>query len=348
MLISLRKHIDEYREGGEVRRTPEAGEVPEPAAAEYREMLLALGKCAERAVPWVGIDVNQTMTGLQQELREPVTCEVLVRTNRRARDELSEWAERAFTHHQQIEGELREILSVIAGAAESLGERDKKYAIEIGALTGQLGSIAEQHDLMGMRRSIVDSTREIKACVARMTEESRAQVTALSAEVKEYRVRLDKAELASNTDPLTSLANRRAFEQHLKERVAGAKPFCLIMIDLDAFKEVNDRYGHLAGDDLLRQFAAELKAQFHVWDLVARLGGDEFIAVMAGSAVEAARRVESVRKWALGDYKIMRDDAQVKVRLSASLGAAAWDVRESPADLIARVDAEVYKAKRMR
>jgi len=179
-----------------------------------------------------------------------------------------------------------------------------------------------------------------------MTEESKVLVTTLSAEVKEYRKRLDEAERTSNTDPLTDLTNRRGFERHLEGRIEGGKTFCLIMVDLDEFKEVNDRYGHLAGDDLLRQFAGELKAQFNMWDLVGRLGGDEFVAVTSGDLKECARKVENIREYALGDYKIARDGERVKVKLNASVGVAEWDGKEGPLDLMARVDAEVYRAKR--
>jgi diguanylate cyclase (GGDEF)-like protein len=346
LLISLRKHIDDYRAGGEAREMPDSGGLSEAAIAEFREMLLAVGRCAERAVPGVGAGVSQTMVGLQKSLVQPVSNDALAKTNQRAKDELSDWAEKAFAHHQEIERELHEILTVVSTAAETVGERDQKYASEIGALTQQLGSIVEQSDLAHMRRSIVESTRELKACVSRMTEESKVLVTTLSAEVKEYRKRLDEAERASNTDPLTELTNRRGFEKHLEGRIEGGKAFCLVMVDLDDFKEVNDRYGHLAGDDLLRQFATELKAQFNMWDLVGRLGGDEFVAVTSGDMKECAQKVENIRKYALGDYKIARDGEKVKVRLSASVGVVEWDGKEAPLDLMARVDAEVYRAKR--
>jgi diguanylate cyclase (GGDEF)-like protein len=346
LLISLRKHIDEYRGGGEAEVMPDYGGLSEATIAEFREMLLAVGRCAERAVPGVGTGVNQTMAGLQKLLVQPVSKDALTHTSQRAKDELSQWAERAFAHHKEIEHELHEILSVVSTAAESVGERDKKYASEIGALTTQLGSIAEQNDLVHMRRSIVESTRELKSCVARMTEESKFLVTTLSAEVREYRKRLDEAERISNMDPLTELANRRGFERHLEGRIAGGKPFSLIMVDLDEFKAVNDRYGHLAGDELLRQFAAELKAQFDMWDLVGRLGGDEFVAVTSGDLKASTARIENIRKYTLGEYKIRHEGQTVKVRLNASIGAAEWNGREASLELMARVDAEVYKAKK--
>jgi len=308
-------------------------------------MLLAIGDCAGRAVPNLGGELNRKMTGIQKTLLQPVTTALLTKSNQQARTELSKWADVAESHHQDIQRELREIVSTIAAAAESVSERDEKYAREIGDLTSRLGSIAEQSDLVAMRRSIVESTRALKSCVTRMAEDSKASVNVLTAQVREYRTRLEEAERVSLTDPLTSLANRRAFEKHLEARVSARKPFCLIMIDLDDFKGVNDRFGHLAGDDLLKQFASELKSQFTPAETVGRMGGDEFIVVMAGSIDDAQARVEGVRKWALGEYKISTGDQSVKTVLKASVGAAAWDGRELGLTLLARVDQEVYRAK---
>jgi diguanylate cyclase (GGDEF)-like protein len=320
--------------------------MPEASVQEFRKMLLAIGRCADRAVPGFGHDVYERMTGLQRELVQPVTTNVLSKTNEQARNELSQWADRAYTHHQDVVKELREIILVVSTAAESVGDRDRRYTDEIVELTGRLGAIAEGTDLAVMQSSITENTRALKAWVARMAEENKGLVSQLSVQVKEYRTRLAEAEQASNTDPLTQLANRRAFEKHLDWRIAREEPFLLIMIDLDDFKAVNDRYGHAAGDDLLKQFAGEVKAQFRALDMVARLGGDEFVVIAARTASEGATEVERVRKWALGEYKVAHAGESVKVKLTASLGAAAWNGTETASELMARADREVYEAKK--
>jgi diguanylate cyclase (GGDEF)-like protein len=363
-MISLRKHIDNYRETSQGTRQgthqvtdqvtdqedpgqpakAESG-MPEPLVSEFRAMLLAIGDCAGRAVPDLGVELNRKMTGIQKTLVQPVTTDLLTKTNQQARTELSKWADLALSHHQGIQRELREIVAAIAAAAESVSERDEKYAREIGDLTIRLGTIAEENDLAVVRRSIVESTRALKSCVTRMAEDSKASVLVLTAQVKEYRARLEEAERVSLTDPLTNLANRRAFEKHLETRVSARKPFCLIMIDLDDFKSVNDSFGHLAGDDLLKQFASELKSQFTPAEMVGRMGGDEFIVVIAGGIDDALVRVESVRKWTLGEYKISAGDQSVKTVVKASIGVAVWDFRESGLALLARVDQDVYRAK---
>jgi diguanylate cyclase len=349
-MISLRKHIDDYqpdRVVPEVQPAASCPYVPEPVVAEFRAMLLAIGECAGRAVPNLDVELNREMTGFQKTLTvtSSVTSSLLATTSRQARNELSKWADCALSHHQDIQRELREVLSAVSAAADSVCKRDEKYAKEIGVLTGRLGTIAEETDLALLRASLVDCTRSLKSCVARMAEESKASVSQLTDQVKEYRVRFEEAQRESLTDPLTDLANRRAFEKHLESRIADRKPFYVIMIDLDKFKRVNDSFGHIAGDDLLKQFAAELKSQFAPSDMVARLGGDEFIVVMGGNAVDAGARVDRIRKWALGEYKIDTGERQVKTALNASLGVAEWDGGENALALLARADRQVYRAK---
>ena len=382
-MISIRKHIEDYRaqkseaakseaakseaakseaaksEAAKSEAVPKGEPSPvrivEPArdpgisdqiAAEFRGMLLAIGAATGRAVPNLGVDIGQKMTGIEKSLVAPVTPGGLAKTNQQARTELSQWADRALARYQDIQRELREVLAVVSTAAEAVCKRDEKYTNEIGVLTGRLGAIAEDNDLTNLRSSLVDCTKSLKSCVARMNEESKASVQQLTSQVKEYQVRLEEAEKESLTDALTSLSNRRAFERHLESWVASRKPFSLIMIDLDDFKGVNDTFGHVAGDDLLRQFASELRSQFTSAEMVSRLGGDEFIVVMPGEIVEANDKADRIRKWTLGEYKINNGTQTVKTELKASIGVAEWDGHEGGIALLARVDQEVYKAKR--
>jgi len=343
-MISIRRHIDNYR-GSAHAPEKDGAEITDRILAEFRSMLVAFGQCADHAIPSLGIELNPKMAHLQQALTAPVSAEVLAKTNQEARTELSLWADRAFTHNQDLARELREIIAVVSEAAESLSDRDARHAQEIGDLTGRIGNIALEKDLVRMRRSVYESARALKACVSRMTEDNRASVEHLTAEVRAYRTRLEEAERASQTDPLTNLANRWAFEKHLEARVAAGEPFCLIMADLNGFKSINDHFGHIAGDDLLRQFANSLRAQFTPAEVVCRWGGDEFVVFVSGHLNEAQACVERVRKGLLGEYRITQGDRQVRILLNAAFGVAEWDGKETGLDLLARADQKVYWAK---
>ena len=300
-----------------------------------------------RAARYPG-DWRRSESPSHRRFRRPLDRPAADELNSAAKDvetELSAWAGKALLHHAEGEREMKEIISALARTAESVTARDEKYSAEIGGLSGKLRGIAGMNNLGEIRRSIIESAAALKHCVEKMAEDSRKSVLVLSAQVEEYRERLRASEILSTLDPLTDLANRRAFEKQLQYRIELGKPFALIVIDLDDFKSVNDRHGHLAGDDLLRQFAGELRTQFRATDLVTRWGGDEFAVLVAGTLQQAGERIERIRRWALGEYRIKAGEQTVTLKLNASMGSAEWNGAETGEELIARADNLVYRTK---
>jgi diguanylate cyclase (GGDEF)-like protein/PAS domain S-box-containing protein len=144
----------------------------------------------------------------------------------------------------------------------------------------------------------------------------------------------------ARTDPLTSLPNRRWLPDELQRELTRAErqnfELCLAVIDLDQFKHFNDRNGHQAGDELLREAADRWRSALRTSDFLARYGGDEFIALLPDCAPEEAETV------------IDRLRAATPGGQTSSAGIAIWDREEPPAALIARADAALYEAKAAR
>jgi diguanylate cyclase (GGDEF)-like protein len=147
-------------------------------------------------------------------------------------------------------------------------------------------------------------------------------------------------------DPLTGLLNRRAFVELAERELARARrargPVSVLMMDLDYFKRVNDRFGHQAGDRVLAEFAATVRRSLRTEDLVGRYGGEEFCALLPGAnlqqAVESANRVRlAVAAHPLGGLPAV---TTVSIGVAACAGAAAW---LDP--LVARADEALYQAK---
>jgi diguanylate cyclase (GGDEF)-like protein len=162
------------------------------------------------------------------------------------------------------------------------------------------------------------------------------------------RLRDEVAELAL-VDDLTGVANRRHLVQRLSEECALAhrtqKPFALLAIDLDGFKEINDGHGHAAGDDCLRHFTVMTQSKLRPGDLLARSGGDEFCIVLPSTSVSEAAAIA---------HRILdacRADAAAcmpgEVQIAASIGVAQWQSRigQYPERLIAAADQALYVAK---
>ncbi|HEX3986194.1 MAG TPA: GGDEF domain-containing protein [Acidobacteriaceae bacterium] len=157
--------------------------------------------------------------------------------------------------------------------------------------------------------------------------------------------RLDLSKMAQ-TDALTGLLNRRAFEEILRrellrcERSGGGMG--LMLIDLDYFKQVNDSLGHFAGDDVLRRIATALREGTRPSDVLARYGGEEFVVLLRNAALEEARvAAERIRERiaAVGGLP-------GGVDLTASIGVAVSEPRETPTDFLLRADEALYRSKR--
>ncbi|MEX2211554.1 MAG: GGDEF domain-containing protein [Gaiellaceae bacterium] len=150
-------------------------------------------------------------------------------------------------------------------------------------------------------------------------------------------------------DGLTGLANRRSAEAALGVEVARAvrfgDPLAVVMADLDNFKVVNDRYGHPAGDAVLREFAAVLEATVREIDEAARWGGEEFCLVLPGTdAAGAAALAERVR--VAGAARTILTPEGAAVQVTASFGVAANPPYATAEELVAAADAALYEAKR--
>jgi diguanylate cyclase (GGDEF)-like protein len=157
---------------------------------------------------------------------------------------------------------------------------------------------------------------------------------------------IDRLTLERDLDSLTETLNRRAFERLAGRRVADRRsyPLTLIAFDIDNFKSINDRYGHAAGDAVLRQFAAILRAAVREKDVVARIGGEEFVLLLPGAddkfAYEIAERLRTVLE------SSRFDEIEATLRVTTSAGIARYRPGEDLRALLARADQLLYAAKR--
>jgi len=160
----------------------------------------------------------------------------------------------------------------------------------------------------------------------------------------------DKKELErlANFDSLTGLYNRQAILGKLCELINHAKrykeDFSLSMLDIDHFKRVNDRYGHLTGDEVLEKIATLIRRNIRDTDVAGRYGGEEFIIILPqadlSSALVLAERIRGIIESAE-----MKDSAGNVFAITVSLGLSSWEPGEDDHSLISRTDEALYKAK---
>jgi len=182
------------------------------------------------------------------------------------------------------------------------------------------------------------------------TSNLQASLETSQRQIEKLKSNLATAEAQGLSDPLTGLKNRRGFDVVLASHLAGARngglPLSLIIADIDHFKAINDRYGHPAGDDVLKWFARVLSSNVKGRDTVARYGGEEFAIVLPATPLDNATRVAAQIKAQLEAQLWQKPGApNTMLRVTASFGVAQLEPSEGTSSLIARADAKLYEAK---
>lgn len=233
---------------------------------------------------------------------------------------------------------FRQLQAIVARTHSEVGRHQSRVAAARLALDdlrlgGRTPSPQEMLELLG-------------ECVA-ANEEMSHQLGASERRLAEQARRIEQHINEARTDVLTGLPNRRALDDELRERFEQApegRPLCLVLFDADGFKEINDQYGHQAGDAVLQQVAERIGRQTRAIDFVARYGGEEFAVVFPSidpaDAAEAAERV----RLAVSELPAHYQGREVTVTLSA--GAATRMPRDTPTSLMRRADAALYASKR--
>ena len=149
-------------------------------------------------------------------------------------------------------------------------------------------------------------------------------------------------------DPLTSLFNRRYFEDEVYKRILASKaerqPYSVLMIDADHFKNVNDTYGHKTGDKVLIELASTCERALRDVDIVARYGGEEFVIYLAGVNAKKAKTVADRLRETISEIVVHSDEGD-EVRFTVSIGISSFEVSDNIDTLIKTADEALYKAK---
>jgi two-component system cell cycle response regulator len=212
-------------------------------------------------------------------------------------------------------------IPIILQSAARIEAKDFRLGEEVGAL-GFMTNIADLDLLLARSRTLLD-----------------------------FRAHLDTCEEAAYTDHLTGTANRRRFDQQLELEIERAAryghPLCLLLLDIDDFKKINDEFGHKAGDEVINHLAKILHEGVRSPDLAARIGGDEFAVLLVETTLvkglEVADRLQQSIK--ASDFS-SAESGTIKITVSMGIAELISDERTTPELLARRADAALYEAKR--
>lgn len=264
-----------------------------------------------------------------------------------AQAELEAEAEEGRQAESLAEGRrvVEDLLESLALFVREMVDNNTSYTSRMADHKASLKRAMTLAGLQEIQRLLLEEIEGMQAS----SENYRAQLDSARRTIQEQQERIRRSEAAAKVDFLTRLANRRAFEQRLSEELERVRryggTFSLILMDIDEFKKVNDEFGHPAGDRVLKFIAGVLNEKVRTTDFVSRYGGEEFAVLLPETSVDRALVVaEKIRK-TLQNSSLLHGKTKIKVTVSAGVGGVKPD-GESLADLVARVDAALYQAKK--
>ena len=204
----------------------------------------------------------------------------------------------------------------------------------------------ETEKLRGMVSGLLQSTQQMhdgSAALHQHLAESRQEVEAL-------REALSKARVEANSDPMTGLANRKGLNERFNALLASdgfaSQPHCVVIADIDKFKFVNDTYGHLTGDKIIKAVATAIANQTKGKDLAVRFGGEEFVVLLPETPLSGGLAVAELIRKSIEKARFVNAKSGEGIRrVTISLGVAELIHGEPLEAALARADAALYRAK---
>ena len=243
----------------------------------------------------------------------------------------------------QIVDEIEQVMAMIDAAVGSA----TNYTESLANATQNLGDAKDRDALRTIVESLVLATKDMEKNNHRLEESLKIS----KQEINQLQVNLEAVRNESLTDPLTSLANRKYFDQALDKSLAhsaaSGDPVSLMLTDIDHFKKFNDTFGHLTGDQVLRLVALAVKQNVKGQDMAARYGGEEFAIILPATPLRSALTVaDHVRRAVMTKELMKRSTGEHLGRVTVSVGVATAHRGDTVQSLIERADACLYAAKR--
>jgi len=221
------------------------------------------------------------------------------------------------------------------------------FSANLNDVSQRLGSVTDREGVRAIVESLVLASKAMEAGHRKLQN----QLQALAEEVGQLRWELAVVRTESLTDPLTLLGNRNFFDTALQEAVAEChaegEPLALLLASVDHFISINDSYGHVVGDRVLRFVAGMLKRSIKGTDVAARYGGDEFAVILPRTSLRDAVEVaDQLRTAVMKGELVRRSTGEKQARVTISLGVAALHNRTSPQALLEAAEVCLEAAKR--
>ena len=252
----------------------------------------------------------------------------------------------SITSLEKINHTLLQLINNTSAAIESTGEKANAASLHFQSHSKKLENNHSLADIKIVLTEIIAETQGL-ADTSRMLQ---VQLDESKNEMQSLRQELAIAHETAKTDALTGLLNRRAFDQHLNQHIDAHKQndveLCLLMLDLDHFKKVNDTFGHQVGDNVLRYTANLMKQHISEHHHAARYGGEEMAIIMPNTPFNKAMEIAEKIRSSLALHPLKRKGSKESIgKVTVSIGVSGFKRNDSIETLIERADQAMYQAK---
>ena len=243
----------------------------------------------------------------------------------------------------RISGEIDGVVEAMTRTMEA----NSSYADTLSEASTELGTGPEATRVVGIVGNLIEATQKTE----KINRDLEGQLADSQKQISELKESLDALRFESLTDELTTLANRKHFDQSLERAVAEAaefdEPLSLLITDIDNFKTFNDTFGHQTGDQVLRLVALAVKQAIRAQHLACRYGGEEFAIILPKTDLLAAEALaERIRTMVMEKELKKRSTGETLGFITVSIGVATFRKTDTTVSLIERADTALYLAKR--
>jgi diguanylate cyclase len=243
----------------------------------------------------------------------------------------------------RVADEIEQVMAMMDAAEGSASS----YSADLSNASRRLGVAKDREGVRAIVEGLVLATKEIEAKNAKL----QLQLHAMWEEMAQLRREMESIRAESLTDALTSLGNRKFFNGSLEKLIAecraAGEPLSLLLADVDHFKAINDTFGHVVGDRVLRFVAMTMKDSITGKDIAARYGGEEFAVILPTTGLfPAVKLAEQIRHAVMKAELIKRSTGEKHTRLTISIGVATLHNATTAQALIEAADVCLYAAKR--
>jgi diguanylate cyclase len=248
--------------------------------------------------------------------------------------------------HEQKTG-LRHVLTEVLKYAKTGESAASESTNQLAGALAKLHPEMSQEQIHDVITDVMKETEQAMSFSQLLTERLNSAMVA----IEELKLDVEDTKKQAKTDRLTGLANRKSFDDYIRQVVGEAEQseqsLTVIFCDLDHFRELNAVHGHLVGDQVLKVVADILKSQLKGRDFVARYGGEEFTITLINTSIEDAKQLAEIIREEIANKRIQRKDSKEPLgQITMSFGIAAYWKTEGVDSFLQRADRALYHSKR--